>query len=77
MVNMKKIKEMAVKVKPFWKSKSIGLGLVIILTGALEYYQKLTVNPLTLCVIGGLVLYLRTITTTKLTVRLKTSKKTV
>ena len=63
---MKKLTE---KVKPFYKSKTLILGVITMIIAGLEFWRDNTISPNVLGVVGILIIGLRFLTTTKLSTK--------
>lgn len=63
---MKKLTE---KVKPFYKSKTVLLGIATMVLAGLEFWRENTVSPNSMAIIGILIIGLRFMTSSKLSIK--------
>lgn len=63
---MKKLTE---KVKPYYKSKTLILGLATMVLAGLEFWRENTISPNVLAILGILIIGLRFMTSSKLSIK--------
>jgi len=57
-----------ISIKPFWKSKTMWLGFATFLISIVEYWQKNTISPNIILLLGVMIIILRFLTTQPISV---------